>query len=123
MIRKRAELSIEIRLFLLQALVNRVANKFETILAQKREPPQTYSRYKMYQISKKENKSVSSVYVYVLVFYSFVVFVVLFVGDKSRKKTIAWQEKGNKSSKYCHKCCCFRKNIVIFAAKNTKLGL
>ena len=45
----------------------------------------------------------------------------MFVGGKSRKKKNAWQEKGNKSSKYCHKCCCFRKNIVIIAARTEKV--
>ena len=41
----------------------------------------------IYQISRTENKSVSSVYVYVLVFYSFVCWVVVY-GGKDRKKEI-----------------------------------
>ena len=73
MIRKRAELSFEIRLFLIQALEN-------TLYQISRNNPRptartvrnAYSRYEIFQISDKENKSVSSVYVYVLVFYSFV---------------------------------------------------
>ena len=67
----RAELSFEIHLFHSQALVNHVANKWESIHARWRELPQLYSRYKIYQISRTENKSVSSAYVYMLV-YSFV---------------------------------------------------
>ena len=80
----RAELSFEIHLFHSLALVNHVANKWESIHARWRELPQLYSRYKIYQISRMENKSVSSVYVYVLVFYSFVcwVFVGLFRGQR-----------------------------------------
>ena len=82
-------------LFLIQALVNRAVNKLETIHAQRRELSQNlFSLLEIYQISDKENKSVSSVYIYVLVFYSFVccVFVVL-IGCKSRKKVAKKREK------------------------------
>ena len=75
-------------LFLIQALVNRAVNKLETIHAQRRELSQNlFSLLEIYQISDKENKSVSSVYVYVLV-YSFVGCVFVgFNGDKSREKS------------------------------------
>ena len=45
-----------------------------------------------------ENKSVSSVYVYVSLFFRSLCFC-LFVGAKVGRKTIAWQEKGNNSFK------------------------
>lgn len=52
----------------------------ETIHAQRRELSQNvFSLLEIYQISDKENKSVNSVYVYVLVFYSFVGCVFLWV--------------------------------------------
>ena len=55
-------------LFQVKALVNRAVNKLETILAQRRELSQNlFSLLKFYQNSYSENKSVSSVYVYVLV--------------------------------------------------------
>jgi hypothetical protein len=87
-------------LFLIQALVNRAVNKLETIHAQGVNfRKNIFSLLEIYQISDKENKSVSSVYVYVLV-YSFVscVFICL-LGAKVGRKTIAWQEKGNNSFK------------------------
>ena len=72
-LRKRAELSFEIRLFLMEALVTFEINKLETILAQGRELPQTYSHLKILPEFHQENKSVSPcLYFYVLVFYSFV---------------------------------------------------
>ena len=81
-------------LFLIQALVNRAVNKLETIHAQRRELSQNlFSLLEIYQISDKENKSVSSVYVYVLV-YSFVccVFICL-LGAKVGKKRLLGKKK------------------------------
>ena len=66
-------MSFEIRLFLMEALVTFEINKLETILAQGRELPQTYSHLKILPEFHQENKSVSPcLYFYVLVFYSFV---------------------------------------------------
>ena len=81
-----AELSFEIHLFHSLALVNHVANKWESIHARWRELPQLYSRYKIYQISRMENKSVSSAYVYyVSLFFRWLCVFVGFIWGKGKK--------------------------------------
>lgn len=81
-------------LFQVKALVNRAVNKnLEYNPRPRRELSQNlFSLLKFYQNSYLENKSVSSVYVYVLVFYSFVCWVVVY-GGKDRKKEIRAREK------------------------------